>query len=322
MTGRFAPSPSGQLHLGNIRTALIAWLHARSQSETFVLRIDDLDGSRSRIEHEKSQLNDLKLIGIDWDKPPSRQSARQAQYEAAVATLRDLDVVYPCWCTRAELRAIANAPNSPIQNSDHYLGGCGKLDTAGRLAKELQADGRAPAWRVRTDVSEMVFDDLVAGTVSSVTDDFVICRGSWNISPTKDLEIAYNLAVVIDDQLDNVTQIIRGNDLLSSTPRQIWLRQTLNLSPTNFGHVPLILGSNGRRLAKSDGAVTVDQITKLGFKPDQIVSALLASIGLANELSSSQIAAEPQQSLYQLAKTFRIESLRDIPNSQIDGMLN
>jgi glutamyl-tRNA synthetase len=228
MTGRFAPSPTGDLHLGNLRTALLAWLFARKAGGRFLMRMEDLDTARVRPGAEQRQLADLRAIGIDWDGPVVRQSERIALYEAAV---RRLDT-YPCFCTRAEIREAASAPHGPV---GFYPGTCRELTDAERAQRE--AAGRPPALRVRADGS---------------VDDFVVRRG--------DGAFAYNLAVVVDDADMGVEQVVRGDDLAESTPRQIWLGRALGLPVPDYVHVPLVLGPDGARLAKRHGAVTLREL--------------------------------------------------------------
>jgi glutamyl-tRNA synthetase len=229
MTGRFAPSPTGDLHLGNLRTALLAWLFARQGGGRFLMRMEDLDTGRVRPGAAERQLADLRAIGIDWDGPVVRQSERLDLYAAALGRLD----TYPCFCTRAEIREAASAPHGPV---GAYPGTCRELSERERAERE--AAGRPPALRVRAD-----------GTV----DDFVVRRG--------DGAFAYNLAVVVDDAEMGVDQVVRGDDLADSTPRQVWLARTLGLRVPEYVHVPLVLGPDGARLAKRHGAVTLRDLS-------------------------------------------------------------
>jgi glutamyl-tRNA synthetase len=228
MTGRFAPSPTGDLHLGNLRTALLAWLFARSAGGRFLMRMEDLDTGRVRPGAEERQLADLRAIGIDWDGPVVRQSERLELYADALLRLD----TYPCFCTRAEIREAASAPHGPV---GAYPGTC--RDLSERQRAEREAAGRPPALRVRADGS---------------VDDFVVRRG--------DGAFAYNLAVVVDDAEMGVDQVVRGDDLADSTPRQVWLGRALGLTVPDYVHVPLVLGPNGARLAKRHGAVTLREV--------------------------------------------------------------
>lgn len=268
-SGRFAPSPTGPLHLGNLRTALVAWLRARHEDAPFLLRIEDLDRGRSRAEHEAGQLADLRAIGIDWDGDPIRQSTRDDAYATALASLEDADLIYPCWCTRAEIRDAASAAHGDAPEGA-YPGTCAHLDARGRAEKARS--GRPAALRVRAESASVTVDDVLLGSVSGVVDDFVVRRGDGGF--------AYNLAVVVDDGWQRIGEVVRGDDLASSAPRQRWLADRLGLPRVGYLHVPLVLGPDGRRLAKRDGAVTLADRRALGETPDDVRGALAASLGL------------------------------------------
>ena len=271
-TGRFAPSPSGSLHLGNLRTALLAWLFARSGGTGFELRIEDLDPDRSRPEHERGQIADLRAIGLDWDGPPWRQSERGAAYREALAALRERGLVYPCWCTRAELRAAASAPHGALP--DAYPGTCRGLSGAERRARE--AAGRPPAWRLDAGGRRGVAGDRLHGRVEAVVDDFVVWRGD----PDGEGVAAYNLAVVVDDAAQGVGEVVRGDDLLLSAPRQALLAELLGVAAPRYVHVPLVLGPDGARLAKRHGAVTLGDQLAAGASVGLVVGWLASSAGL------------------------------------------
>ena len=266
MTGRFAPSPSGPLHLGNLRTALLAWLFARSEDGRFLLRIEDLDRARSRDEHERGQLVDLAAIGLDWDGPVVRQSERTELYRAALERLP----VYPCWCTRAEIRTAAEAPHGPLPEG-FYPGTCRRLGAAERAERELS--GRPAALRLDAGGAAIEFDDVLHGRVSGPVDDFVLWRG--------DDTPAYQLAVVVDDADQGVDQVVRGDDLLDSTPRQILLQRLLGLPEPRYAHVALVLGPDGSRLAKRHGAVTLADRAALGETPADALAWMARSLGMA-----------------------------------------
>jgi glutamyl-tRNA synthetase len=268
-TGRFAPSPTGTLHLGNLRTALLAWLYARAQGAPFLLRVEDLDSGRVRPHFEREQLADLAAIGLDWDGPVVRQSERLELYEDALAELDADGVVYPCWCTRAEIREASSAPHGPLPEG-HYPGTCRELTAAQRAERE--ASGRPPALRVAADAARVAFDDRLHGAQSGVVDDFVIRRN--------DGAFAYNLAVVVDDGAQGVGEVVRGDDLIDSTPRQIWLAERLGLAAPSFAHVPLVLGHDGARLAKRHGAVTLADRLDQGETAGDVRARLAASVGL------------------------------------------
>nr|WP_218114262.1 tRNA glutamyl-Q(34) synthetase GluQRS [Leucobacter soli] len=272
--GRYAPSPSGDLHLGNLRTAMLAWLFARSSERRFLMRIEDLDRDRNA-GAAAGQLADLVALGVEWDGEPVLQSGRRAAHEAAIARLAEAGLVYECTCTRREILEAPRAPHAP---PGAYPGTCRDLSDAERAAARERIAPRAPALRLRVPegVVPPDFEDLILGGVTGGVDDLVLQRG--------DGAIAYNLAVVVDDADMGVDQVVRGDDLASSTPRQILLQRLLGLpSPPEiaYAHVPLVLGPEGSRLAKRDGAVTVEDLAAQGIGPDRIRSVLAASLGLA-----------------------------------------
>jgi glutamyl-tRNA synthetase len=256
--GRYAPSPTGVLHLGNLRTALLAWLFARSAGARFALRVEDLDTGRVRPHYVQEQLDDLAAIGLDWDGEVLVQSARTALYEEALAKLP----VYECFCTRAEIREAASAAHGPV---DAYPGTCLRLSDAEREAK--RAAGREPALRVHAGAARVDFDDRLLGPQTGVVDDFVVRRN--------DGAFAYNLAVVVDDAAQGIGEVVRGADLVDSTPRQIWLARALGADPPAFAHVPLVLGEDGRRLAKRHGDVTLREVDR-----SEAVAWMAGSLGL------------------------------------------
>jgi glutamyl-tRNA synthetase len=268
--GRFAPSPTGTLHIGNLRTALLAWLFARSRGARHLVRMEDLDTGRVRERFVEEQLRDLAAIGIDWDGPVVRQSQRTALYAEAVDTLRGAGLVYECWCTRAEIREAASAPHGALPEGA-YPGTCLRLTEAERAQR--RASGRPPALRVHAEAAVVRFEDRVAGPVTGVVDDFVVRRN--------DGAYAYNLAVVVDDAAQGVGEVVRGADLLDSTPRQLWLAGQLGLTAPAHAHVPLMLGPDGARLAKRHGAVTLADRAALGQDPGDVRAELAASVGLA-----------------------------------------
>ncbi len=210
--GRFAPSPTGPLHLGNLRTALLAWLMARAAGARFVLRIEDLDEGRAREHWCTQQLADLEALGLDWDGPVVRQSERGSLYLAAIERLRENGLLYECWCTRAEIRDASSAPQGTLPGGA-YPGTCRDLTAAQR--RERAGLGRPPALRVRAQGAQVEFEDRVCGATRGVVDDFVVRRN--------DGAFAYNLAVVVDDAEQGVGEVVRGADLLDCTPRQLWL---------------------------------------------------------------------------------------------------
>ncbi|MEA2251124.1 MAG: glutamyl-tRNA synthetase [Solirubrobacteraceae bacterium] len=267
--GRFAPSPTGSLHLGNLRTALLAWLFARAQGARHLVRMEDLDRGRVRERFHDEQLADLAALGLDWDGPVVRQSRRTALYERALADLRAQGLVYECWCTRAEIREAASAPHGELPDGA-YPGTCLRLTAAERAQRA--AAGRPPALRVRAEAARVAFDDRVAGPVQGVVDDFVVRRN--------DGAFAYNLAVVVDDAQQGVGEVVRGADLLDCTPRQLWLGARLGLPAPSHAHVPLLLGPDGTRLAKRHGAVTLAERAARGESANDVRAELAASLGL------------------------------------------
>jgi glutamyl-tRNA synthetase len=267
--GRFAPSPSADLHLGNLRTALLAWLFARAVGARFLVRIDDLDPGRSRPEVADRQLAALAALGLDWDGPVVRQSARAALYDDALAALRRDGLVYRCWCTRAEIRQAASAPHADAPEGA-YPGTCAQLSVA--ELGERERSGRPPALRVRAGGVTARFVDRLAGPVEGRLDDFVVRRN--------DGAHAYNLAVVADDDDQRIGEVVRGADLLQTTPRQLWLYDRLGRPAPRHAHVPLMLGPDGTRLAKRHGAVTLADRIAEGETPAEVCGALAASVGL------------------------------------------
>lgn len=265
MAGRFAPSPTSDLHLGNLRTALLAWLFARSSGRDFLIRIEDLDRGRVAAGLAERQLADLAALGIDHDGEVVRQSQRLGRYEAALSTLD----VYECYCSRQELAEVALAPHGDGYRP--YPGTCRDLTEAERAARRAV---RPAALRVRAGGVSWTGTDELYGPVTGVVDDFVLRRG--------DGTYAYNLAVVVDDGMQGVDQVVRGDDLLSSVPRQAWLAHQLGFTPPTYAHVPLALGPDGRRLAKRDGAVTLTDLAALGVTPQEVLTTLAVSLDLAD----------------------------------------
>jgi len=281
--GRYAPSPSGPLHLGNLRTALLAWCFARSQDGRFLLRIEDLDPGRSRPEHEAAIVADLQRLGLDWDEPPAHQSSRVRRHRSAFEQLRSSGRVYPCWCTRAEIREAVAAPHG-ARREGAYPGTCRSLSAAERSMRERS--GAPAAWRLDAGAQRVRFADRLAGDVEAVVDDFVLWRG--------DQVPAYNLAVVVDDGDQGIGEVVRGDDLLETTPRQILLARLLGVPVPRYAHVPLVLGADGRRLAKRHGAVTLEARLALGESIETVIGWLASSAGLAapgGSLSAAEVLA-------------------------------
>ncbi|MEO7370708.1 MAG: tRNA glutamyl-Q(34) synthetase GluQRS [Ilumatobacteraceae bacterium] len=280
MHGRFAPSPTGALHLGNLRTALIAWLMARQVGGAFLVRMEDLDRVTSSPLHEADQLDSLRAIGIDWDGEVVRQSDRFGLYHEAIGRLRSRGLLYECYCSRREIREAAAAPQG-TELELAYPGTCRYLSDDDR--NRLRSAGRRAALRLRSDGRVVAFDDRFSGRRSGRVDDFVLQRN--------DGVPAYNLAVVVDDAAQGVTEVVRGDDLVSSTPRQIALQQLLDLPTPRYAHVPLVLAPDGSRLAKRHGAVTLHDLGRRGCSPHEVCARLAASIGI-EALAGSMVAAD------------------------------
>lgn len=273
--GRYAPSPTGDLHLGNLRTALLAWLFARSAGGRFLMRMEDLDAGRVRPGVAERQLADLAALGLDWDGEVVFQSARTERYAAALERLRAGGRVYECFCTRAEVRAAASAPHGPLPEGA-YPGTCLRLTGDERTAR--RAAGRAPALRLRAGGARVTFEDRLLGPQAGVVDDFVLRRS--------DGAFAYNLAVVVDDAAQGVGEVVRGADLVDSTPRQLLLARLLGLPEPAYAHVPLVLGPDGARLAKRHGDVTLREV------PAPAALAWMArSLGLPAGMAPRELAA-------------------------------
>lgn len=267
--GRYAPSPTSDLHLGNLRTAVVAWLMARSTGRRFVLRVEDLDTARvsaaGLVAHR--QLADLTALGLDFDGPALWQSGRLGAYAEALTALGDR--TYECFCTRREIAEAASAPHGDGFRA--YPGTCRHL-TEGERARRRAA--RPPAIRVRADGALHTIADFWAGQVTGLVDDLVLVRN--------DGTFAYNLAVVVDDLHQGVDQVVRGKDLLSSAPRQAWLTVQLGGRAPSYGHVPLVVNAAGQRLAKRDGAVSMSDLATQGQPAPIVLSRIAASLGLGD----------------------------------------
>lgn len=271
--GRYAPSPTGDLHLGNLRTAVAAWLFARTTGRPILLRFEDLDAGRVRPGVAERQRADLEALGLDFDPPVLVQSERAAVYDDALAALAGQ--TYECFCTRREIAAAASAPHG---EPGRYPGTCRDLTEADRA--ERRRAGRHPAVRLRGDGVVVTVTDLLHGQVSGAVDDVVLRRPS---TPQQEPGASYPLAVVVDDGASGVDQVVRGDDLLSSTPTQARVATLLGLPVPTYAHLPLALTVDGRRLAKRDGAVTLADLTALGWTPARVLGLLATSLELADE---------------------------------------
>ena len=271
LTGRFAPSPSGRMHLGNVFSALLAWLSVRSRGGRMILRMEDLDPDRCRPEYMETLRDDLDWLGLDWDAEQTPQSRRTDAYRAEFEKLSQLGLVYPCYCSRAELHA-ASAPHAS-DGTAIYAGTCRNLTPEERAQKT-----RRPAWRVRVPEEEISFHDRLQGdyTENLARDcgDFIVRRS--------DGVYAYQLAVVTDDAEGGVTEVVRGRDLLSSTPRQIWLQRMLGFPEPEYCHVPLLVAPDGRRLSKRERDLDLGALRQL-YTPEQLIGKLAALANLQPE---------------------------------------
>lgn len=272
--GRYAPTPSGDLHLGNLRTAIVAWLHARATGGRILLRIDDLDVDRCSVAAEGRQLEDLAWLGLTWDGPPERQSERIDAYRAAADRLAGQGLAYPCFCSRAEVRAAASAPHG--DEGPVYPGTCRDLDPA--HAAERVAVGERHSLRLRTPPGVERFRDFVHGDVAidvqAAAGDLVLVRS--------DGVIGYQLACAVDDAQPQMTHVVRGEDLLASAAFQRVIMRLLDLEPPDYGHVPLMLGPDGARLAKRHGAITLRDHIAHGATPEGVVGMLAGMFGIGD----------------------------------------
>jgi glutamyl-tRNA synthetase len=286
LISRLAPSPTGVLHLGNARTFLWAWLSARAQGGRVIMRIEDLE-TRARPGVVEKILDDLAWLGLDWDEGPQPganletpeskkfiQSQRRGYYKDIHAELLETNAIYPCICTRADIAASQSAPHEGDAEL-HYTGHC-----RGRFANAADAEkitGRVPAWRLKVRPGAVTFDDLLYGPQSidvySTVGDFVVAKTPDNP--------AYQLAVVADDIVMGVNEIVRGDDLIPSTARQILIYRQLGVPLPNYGHVPLIVGPDGKRLAKRHGDARIASFREKGVRPEHIVGVLARWSGLA-----------------------------------------
>jgi glutamyl-tRNA synthetase len=263
--GRYAPSPTGELHLGNLRTALLAWLFARSTGRRFLLRIEDLDAARVRPGLAGQQLADLVALGITFDGEPVVQSQRLAAYQDAV--IKVADRTYECFCTRREIAEAASAPHGSVAR---YPGTCWNLTEPERIDRRLT---RQPAIRLRADGAVQTIHDALHGDITAEVDDVVLRRN--------DGVPAYNLAVVVDDAFSGVDQVVRGDDLLPAANTQAFLAELLGYPPPRYAHVPLAVNVEGRRLAKRDGAVTLPQLAALSMQPSAALDLIAQSLDMA-----------------------------------------
>ena len=279
--GRFAPTPSGRMHLGNVFAFMIAWLSVKSKDGTIVLRMEDLDTQRTSEAFAALLREDLQWLGLTWDWEQTPQSCRSEVYDRYFEALREKDLLYPCFCTRSQLHSV-NAPH--LSDGTYvYAGTCRDL-----TQQQRQSYHRPPAWRVRVPDRAWAFEDLLQGACSQnlATDcgDFVVRRA--------DGCYVYQLAVTVDDGEAGVTEVVRGVDLLSSAPRQMYLRELFGFPAPAYGHVPLLLAPDGRRLSKRDMDLDLGQLRKY-LKPEQLLGSLAHTAGLIDRfepLSARELA--------------------------------
>ncbi|MBB3109495.1 glutamyl-tRNA synthetase [Paenibacillus phyllosphaerae] len=278
--GRFAPTPSGYMHIGNARTALLSWLQIRSMNGSFIMRMEDIDKPRCKPELAEQALADLRWLGLDWDEGPDMggphapytQSEREHLYASALDQLEQQHLLYPCYCSRAELLSIASAPHGLGSEGPVYPGTCSRLTEAERAERALS---KTPSLRFRAAEGPYTFHDETAGWQTFAAGgggDFVVRRADGIIS--------YQLAVVVDDAAMGVTDVLRGYDLLDSTPRQLMLYEALGLPAPRFAHVPLLNGTDGKRLAKRHGSIALASLREAGVSPERIIGWLAALSGL------------------------------------------
>ena len=272
--GRYAPSPSGDLHFGNLRTAVLAWLFSRQTGRNFYLRVEDIDSERSSAESAQRQIEDLEALGLDFDPPVIYQHDRGDAYAEALSRLD----TYECYCSRRDIREAASAPHA---QPGMYPGTCRNLTEEQRALRrsELHAEGRLPAIRLRAHVREWTVHDFYQGEYTGLVDDVILKRGG-RIDQAQAGDWAYNLAVVVDDGYQGVDQVVRGDDLLFSAPAQAYLADRLGLTIPSYIHVPLVVGPEGRRLAKRDGAVTLREMLREN-SAEEVVAHIAESLGCA-----------------------------------------
>lgn len=289
VVGRFAPSPTGVMHAGNIFAALNSWLIAKSQGGDIVLRIEDLDAERSRKEYADKIMADFESLGLTWDAGPFYQSDRQEAYREAYESLEAQGLVYPCYCTRAELNA-QSAPHGMGEKAV-YGGTCRALTSEERAERDrsLAQQGRGPSSRLRVSDETIGFDDLYQGPFAQKLDeecgDFIIRRSDGGF--------AYQLAVVVDDAEQGVNCVARGYDLLVSTPQQIHLQRLLGLEEPDYAHFPLFCAPDGRRLAKRNKDAAYDELLGSYGSPE----AVLGHIAYVGRLQEEDAPTTPEQLL-------------------------
>ena len=286
--GRFAPTPSGRMHLGNVFAALLSWLSPKSTGGDWILRMEDLDTLRTKSEYAALLRDDLRWLGLHWDAETEPQSARSAVYDRYFAQLREKDLLYPCYCTRSQLHNV-NAPH--LSDGTYvYAGTCRSL-----TAEERAAKTRAPSWRVMVPDREFSFFDHVQGlyreNLSTDCGDFVVRRA--------DGVYVYQLAVTVDDGESGVTEVVRGWDLLSSAPRQMYLQELFGFDHPEYAHIPMLMAPEGRRLSKRDQDLDMGALRNR-LKPEQLIGVLAHAAGLTE--TAAPISAEELSTIFDWAK--------------------
>lgn len=286
--GRFAPSPSGWMHLGNLFAMLIAWLDIRSAGGALLMRVENLDPERCKKEYALRLMDDLTWLGLDWDEGPYYQGERDAVYRAAFERLRANHLVYPCFCSRADRLAAA----APHPGEERKGAGPCPCRTLSRRERAVRSRTRAPAWRIAVPDETVSFEDGLYGAWSEN-----LAEGCGDIILRRaDGCCAYQLAVTVDDALMGVTRVVRGRDLLDSTPRQIWLLRELGYAAPSYLHVPLLTASDGRRLSKREGDMGIDELRRQ-YSPEELTGILAEMAGIR----PSAAAVSPKELLSDFA---------------------
>ncbi|MNZ42178.1 Glutamate--tRNA ligase 1 [compost metagenome] len=313
--GRFAPTPSGDMHLGNAKIALLSWLQMRAVDGVYILRIEDIDTQRSSRHIAERIMEDLHWLGLDWDEGPDSkmvepsksywQSERASFYEEALSKLHSFGLLYPCYCSRAGLLAVGDAPHGLSSEGIPYAGTCRELTREEQMSKEIH---KTPSLRFTLGNDGVTFVDGITGPQTfspQSSGDFVVRRADGLYS--------YQLAVTVDDALMGITDVLRGDDLLDSTPRQLWLYDALGLTPPSYSHVPLIYGEDGHRLAKRHGDLGISALRSSGAKPEKIVGWLAYISGLIDR--PEPVAAAD------LISDFTLESISHGPFILTDALI-
>ena len=268
--GRFAPSPTGELHTGNLRTAIAAWASAASVDGDFLIRWEDLDQFNSSTHHVTAHLRDLAAVGVATQHQPVTQSQRFDLYHEAINSLMNYGLTYECFCSRKDIREAVTAPHGSLLV---YPGTCRNLT---EVEKEERRQQRPGALRLRAEGVRETFRDYMRGDVTGIVDDVVLLRNDGIPS--------YNIAVVVDDALQGVTEVVRGEDLLEITPTQVHLQKLLGYNTPMYGHVPLVVGEDGERMAKRHGAVTLTELAQQGITADTVREVLWRSLGQESDV--------------------------------------